>query len=232
MTPLAVQTLPLTVVGVLVGITLVLTWYAARRNKDTGDHYVAGRRIGGFGNGLALAGDQISAASFLGITGAIALTGFNGWWLIVGMPIAYVLVLLLVAEPLRNLGKYTLADVIATRFESPALRASIALATMIMTIIYMTVQFIGAGLIAGALLDVDFARRRADPRRADDALHGARRHGRRHLHPDLQDQPARGHGARRVRRGDQAHGLEPDRADARRDRQLRRQGRRRPTART
>ena len=157
MTPLAAQTLPLTVVGVLVGVTLVLTWYAAQRNKDTGDHYVAGRRIGAFGNGLALAGDQISAASFLGITGAIALTGFNGWWLIIGMPIAYVLVLLLVAEPLRNLGKYTLADVIATRFGSPALRGSIALATIIMTIIYMTVQFIGAGLIAGALLDVDFA---------------------------------------------------------------------------
>ena len=157
MTPLAVQTLPLTVVGVLVGVTLVLTWYAAKRNKDTGDHYVAGRRIGAFGNGLALAGDQISAASFLGITGAIALTGFNGWWLIIGMPIAYVLVLLLVAEPLRNLGKYTLADVIATRFGSPALRGSIALATIIMTIIYMTVQFIGAGLIAGALLGVDFA---------------------------------------------------------------------------
>jgi SSS family solute:Na+ symporter/cation/acetate symporter len=156
MTPLAVQTLPITVVGVLVGITLVLTWYAARRNKDTGDHYVAGRRIGGFGNGLALAGDQISAASFLGITGAIALTGFNGWWLIVGMPIAYVLVLLLVAEPLRNLGKYTLADVIATRFESLGLRASIAIATVIMTVVYMTVQFIGAGLVAGALLDVDF----------------------------------------------------------------------------
>ena len=73
------------------------------------------------------------------------------------MPIAYVLVLLLVAEPLRNLGKYTLADVIATRFGSPALRGSIALATIIMTIIYMTVQFIGAGLIAGALLGVDFA---------------------------------------------------------------------------
>jgi SSS family solute:Na+ symporter/cation/acetate symporter len=156
MTPLAAQTLPLTVVGALVLGTLVLTWYAARRNKDTGDHYVAGRRIGGVGNGLALAGDQISAASFLGITGAIALTGFSGFWLIVGMPIAYVLVLLLVAEPLRNLGKFTLADVIATRFGSLGLRGSIAIATVIMTVIYMTVQFIGAGLIAGALLDVDF----------------------------------------------------------------------------
>jgi SSS family solute:Na+ symporter/cation/acetate symporter len=150
------MTLPLLVVGVLVLATLVLTWYAAQRNKDTGDHYVAGRRIGGLGNGLALAGDQISAASFLGITGAIALMGFNGFWLAIGLPIAYVLVLLLVAEPLRNLGKFTLADVIATRFGSPALRGSIALATIVMTIIYMAVQFIGAGLIAGALLDVDF----------------------------------------------------------------------------
>ena len=123
MTPLAVQTLPVAVVGVLVAATLVLTWYAHSRNKDTGDHYVAGRRIGGFGNGLALAGDQISAASFLGITGAIALAGFNGFWLAVGMPIAYVLVLLLVAEPLRNLGKYTLADVIARASRASACAA-------------------------------------------------------------------------------------------------------------
>ena len=154
--PLAVQTLPLIVVLALVLMTLVLTGYAATRNKDTGDHYVAGRRIGGFANGLALAGDQISAASFLGITGAIALAGFNGFYLAVGLPIAYVLVLLLVAEPLRNLGRYTLADVVAVRFEGRGLRASIAIATVIMTVIYMTVQFIGAGLIAGALLDVNF----------------------------------------------------------------------------
>ena len=144
------------VVLALVLATLVLTGYAARRNKDTGDHYVAGRRIGGLANGLALAGDQISAASFLGITGAIALTGFNGFYLAVGLPIAYVLVLLLVAEPLRNLGRYTLADVVSVRFEGRGLRASIAVATVIMTVIYMTVQFIGAGLIAGALLDVNF----------------------------------------------------------------------------
>ncbi len=156
MFPLAVQTLPLIVVLALVLATLVLTGYAVRRNKDTGDHYVAGRRIGGFANGLALAGDQISAASFLGITGAIALTGFNGFYLAVGLPIAYVLVLLLVAEPLRNLGRYTLADVVSVRFEGRGLRASIAVATVIMTVIYMTVQFIGAGLIAGALLDVNF----------------------------------------------------------------------------
>jgi SSS family solute:Na+ symporter/cation/acetate symporter len=154
--PLAAQTLPLAIVGALVLATLGLTAVAHRINKDTGDHYVAGRRIGGLANGLALAGDQISAASFLGITGAIALMGFNGFYLAVGLPIAYVLVLLLVAEPLRNLGRYTLAEVVSVRFEGRGLRASIAVATLIMTIIYMCVQFIGAGLIAGALLDVNF----------------------------------------------------------------------------
>jgi SSS family transporter len=154
--PLAAQTLPLVIVGALVLATLVLTAYAARRNKDTGDHYVAGRRIRGWQNGMALAGDQISAASFLGITGAIALTGFNGFYLAAGLPIAYVLVLLLVAEPLRNLGQYTFAEVVSVRFEGRGLRGAIATATIVMTIIYMTVQFIGAGLIAGSLLDVSF----------------------------------------------------------------------------
>ena len=100
MTPLAVQTLPLTVVTVLVAATLVLTWFAhSRQQRARATTTLAGpawpRRTG---NGLALAGDQISAASFLGITGAIALAGFNGFWLAVGMPIAYVLVLLLVSR--------------------------------------------------------------------------------------------------------------------------------------
>jgi SSS family solute:Na+ symporter/cation/acetate symporter len=150
------KTLPIVIVCVLVAITLVLTAYAARRTRDTGDHYVAGRRISGWQNGLALAGDQISAASFLGITGAVALTGFNGFYLAVGIPTAYLLVLLVIAEPLRNLGRYTLADVVATRFEGRGLRASIAVATLVMTAIYMVVQFVGSGLIAGALLDVNF----------------------------------------------------------------------------
>ena len=119
MTPLAVQTLPIIVVVVLVAhharadLLRRAAQQGHRRPLRRGPPH---RRLG---NGLALAGDQISAASFLGITGAIALTGFNGFYLVVGLPIAYVLVLLLVAEPLRNLGRYTLADVIATRFEQP-----------------------------------------------------------------------------------------------------------------
>src|SRR5918996_560804 len=104
------ETLPVVIVCVLVVITLALTAHAARTTRDTGDHYVAGRRISGWQNGLALAGDQISAASFLGITGAVALTGFNGFYLAVGIPTAYRLVLLLIAEPLRNPGRHTLPD--------------------------------------------------------------------------------------------------------------------------
>jgi SSS family solute:Na+ symporter/cation/acetate symporter len=152
-----VKTLPIVIVLVLVAITLALTFYAARRTRDTGDHYVAGRRISGWQNGLALAGDQISAASFLGITGAVALTGFGGFYLALGLPTAYLLVLILIAGPLRNLGRYTLADVVVTRFESRGLRAAIAVATLVMTAIYMLVQFVGSGLVAGALLDVDFS---------------------------------------------------------------------------
>ena len=148
--------LPLVIVGMLVLSTLGITAYAKRANRDTGDHYVAGRRIGGVVNGLALAGDQISAASFLGVVGAVALGGFNGFYLAIGIPFAYLLALLVVAEPLRNLGRYTLADAVNTRFESRGLRASIATATLAMTVIYMVLQFIGAGLIAGLLLDVDF----------------------------------------------------------------------------
>jgi SSS family solute:Na+ symporter/cation/acetate symporter len=150
------MSLPIAIVGALILATLALTAYAARRTSDTGDHYVAGQRISGWQNGLALAGDQISAASFLGITGAVALTGFGGFYLAVGIPTAYLLVLLVIAEPLRNLGRFTLADAVAARFDGRALRGAIAVATLVMSTIYMVVQFVGAGLIAGLLLDVDF----------------------------------------------------------------------------
>ncbi len=148
--------LTLIIVGALIASTLAITAYASRVNKDAGDHYVAGRRIGGVVNGFALAGDQISAASFLGVVGAVALGGFNGFYLAIGIPVAYLLTLLLIAEPLRNLGRYTLADAVNARFESRGLRAGIASSTLVMTVIYMVLQFIGAGLIAGLLLDVSF----------------------------------------------------------------------------
>src|SRR4028118_184480 len=84
----------------IIALTLAITYWAAKKNKDTSHHYVAGGEIKGWQNGLAIAGDYLSAASFLGIAGAIALTGFSGFYLSIGFLVAYLGVLLLVAEPL------------------------------------------------------------------------------------------------------------------------------------
>ena len=148
--------LAITIAVVLVAITIALAVYASRQLSGTSDHYVAGGRLRGWQNGLALAGDQISAGSFLGITGAVALTGFTGFYLAAGLPAAYLLILLLVAEPLRNLGRFTLADVIAARFEGRLLRAGVAVATLIISIVYMVIQFVGAGLVAQLLFGIDY----------------------------------------------------------------------------
>lgn len=102
----------------IVILTLFITYYAAKRTKSTGDFYTAGGGLTGWQNGLAIAGDYLSAASFLGIAGAIALNGFDGFFYSIGFLIAYLVVLFLVAEPLRNLGKYTLADMINSRFDA------------------------------------------------------------------------------------------------------------------
>jgi SSS family transporter len=141
---------------VLVGITVALAVYASRQLGGTGDHYVAGGKLKGWQNGIALAGDQISAGSFLGITGAVALTGFSGFYLAAGLPAAYLLILLLIAEPLRNLGRYTLADAVCARFEGRLLRGSVAVATLIISIVYMVIQFVGAGLVSQLLFGIDY----------------------------------------------------------------------------
>jgi SSS family transporter len=140
----------------LVAVTVALAIYASRQLAGTGDHYVAGGRLRGWQNGIALAGDQISAGSFLGITGAIALTGFSGMYLTVGLPAAYLLILLLVAEPLRNLGRYTLADAVCARFDGRMLRGAVAAATLIISIVYMVIQFVGAGLVSQLLFGIDY----------------------------------------------------------------------------
>ncbi len=150
------RALAITVAMVLVAITVVIAVYAARQLGSTSDHYVAGGRLKAWQNALALTGDQISAGSFLGITGAVALTGFTGFYLAAGLPAAYLLILLLVAEPLRNLGRFTLADAIATRFDGRLLRGSVAVATLIISIVYMVIQFVGAGLVAQLLFGIDY----------------------------------------------------------------------------
>src|SRR4028119_584850 len=133
-------------------VTLAITAWASRRNTDTSHHYVAGGEIKGWQNGLAISGDYLSAASFLGIAGAIALTGFSGFYLSIGFLVAYLVVLLLVAEPLRNMGKYTLADMLVSRFNTSSVRSAAALSTIAISLFYMIAQLNGSGALIGLLL--------------------------------------------------------------------------------
>jgi cation/acetate symporter len=140
----------------IIALTLGITAWASRRNKDTSHHYVAGGEIKGWQNGLAISGDYLSAASFLGIAGAIALTGFSGFYLSIGFLVAYLVVLLLVAEPMRNMGKYTFADMLASRFNNPSVRSAAALSTIVISMFYMIAQLNGAGALIGLLLGMPY----------------------------------------------------------------------------
>jgi cation/acetate symporter len=141
----------------IIALTLGITAWASRLNKDTSHHYVAGAEIKGWQNGLAISGDYLSAASFLGIAGAIALTGFSGFYLSIGFLVAYLVVLLLVAEPLRNLGKYTLADMLTSRFNTSSVRSVAAISTIVISMFYMIAQLNGAGALIGLLLGLPYA---------------------------------------------------------------------------
>ncbi|MEP7159570.1 MAG: cation acetate symporter [Dermatophilaceae bacterium] len=140
----------------LVAVTLGITYWAGKRNKTVESHLVARGAISGRANGVAIAGDFISAATFLGTTGAIALGGFNGFYLAVYIPIAYLLCMLLVAEPLRNLGHFTLGDVLATRFPGSGVRAVIATASIVVSLLYIVAQFVGAALLVQLLFGIPY----------------------------------------------------------------------------
>ena len=135
-----------------VAVTLIVTFYASRRTKTASDFYSAGRSISGIQNGWALAGDYISAASFLGISGLIAFYGYDGFMYCVGFLVAYLTVLMLVAEPLRNTGKYTMADVLAFRLRSKSVRGIAALSTLAVSLFYMVAQMVGAGSLVKVLI--------------------------------------------------------------------------------
>src|SRR5688500_5849698 len=128
-----------------VAVTLAITWWAARRTKTTSQFYAAGHSITGFQNGLALAGDYMSAASFLGIAGLVALSGFDGLIYSTGWLVGWPVVLFLIAEPLRNLGKYTFADVVAYRMRQRPVRIASAVGTLATVVFYLIAQMVGAG---------------------------------------------------------------------------------------
>lgn len=135
-----------------IAVTLVITGWAARRTSGAVSYFAAGRRITGWQNGLAVSGDYMSAASFLGIAGLIAFNGYDGFMYSVGWLVAYLTVLLVVAEPLRNAGKYTMADILAYRLNPRPVRAMAALSTLTVSTFYMIAQMVGAGALVNLLL--------------------------------------------------------------------------------
>jgi cation/acetate symporter len=137
---------------VFVAVTLAITYWAARRSSGSSAYFAAGRQIKGWQNGVAVAGDYMSAASFLGIAGIIAFQGYDGFMYSVGFLVAYLTVLLVVAEPLRNAGKYTMADVLAYRLNPRPVRAMASLSTLTVSTFYMIAQMVGAGALVSLLL--------------------------------------------------------------------------------
>ncbi|WP_409291281.1 cation acetate symporter [Peribacillus sp. SCS-37] len=140
----------------IVLVTLVITYYASKKTNNASEFYTAGGGLTGWQNGLAIAGDYMSAASFLGIAGAVALTGFDGFFYSIGFLVAYLVVLYLVAEPMRNLGKYTFADMIAARFNAKKIRGFAALNTIAISTFYMIAQLVGAGALIKLLLGLEY----------------------------------------------------------------------------
>ena len=146
------MTTSLAVFLLFVASTLGITYWAAKRSRGASAFFAAGRRITAWQNGFAVAGDFMSAASFLGIIGLMALQGFDGFLYSVGGFIAFVTILLLIAEPLRNTGKYTMGDVLAYRFRPRPVRALVALSTLTIITFYMIAQMVGAGALVTLLL--------------------------------------------------------------------------------
>ncbi len=137
-------------------LTLFITYLSSKKTKSTSDFYTAGGGLTATQNGLAVAGDFMSAASFLGITGAIALIGFDGFYMSIGNLIGFLFLMYLVAEPMRNLGKYTLADMITSRFPSNKVRGTAAASTLVISIFYMIAQLVGGGGLISLMLGIDY----------------------------------------------------------------------------
>jgi cation/acetate symporter len=129
----------------IVALTLVVTYWAARRTRSTREFYAAGRSISPLQNGLALAGDYMSAASFLGIAGLVALRGYDGMIYATGWLVGWPALIFLIAEPLRNLGKFTFADVVAFRLRQVPVRIASALGGILTLLFYVLAQMVGAG---------------------------------------------------------------------------------------
>jgi cation/acetate symporter len=135
-------------------VTMALVLRASKTNKSAADMYTGGAAFSGRQNGIAISGDYLSAASFLGIAGAIALTGYDGFLYSIGFLVAWLVALLLVAEPLRNTGRFTMADVLAFRMQERPVRTAAATSTLAVSFFYLLAQMAGAGGLVALLLNV------------------------------------------------------------------------------
>ena len=148
------STLSTILFGLFVAITLVIVFRAGRTNKKSSDFYDGGGSFSGFQNGLAIAGDYMSAASFLGIAGTIALFGYDGFLYSIGFLVAWLVALLLIAEPLRNSGRFTMGDVLAFRMRQRPVRGAAATSTLVVSVFYLMAQMVGAGALVSLLLGI------------------------------------------------------------------------------
>jgi cation/acetate symporter len=148
------RTLTITLFLIFVAITLAITIWASRQTKTATDFYAGGRTFSGFQNGMAIGGDYMSAASFLGIAGLIALYGYDGFLYSIGFLVAWLVALLLVAEFLRNSGRYTMADVLAFRMRQRPVRTAASVSTIVVSIFYLIAQMVGAGALVSLLLGI------------------------------------------------------------------------------
>ena len=141
--------------GLFVAVTLVIVFRASRNNRSAADYYAAGRSFTGPQNGTAIAGDYLSAASFLGICGAIAIYGYDGFLYSIGFLVAWLVALLLVAELLRNTGRFTMADVLSFRLRQRPVRMAAAISTLAVVFFYLLAQMAGAGGLVALLLGIE-----------------------------------------------------------------------------
>ena len=139
-----------------IALSLGITYFAARRTRSAEHFYAAGRSITALQNGLALAGDYMSAASFLGIAGLVALSGFDGLIYSIGFLVGWPIVMFLIAEPLRNLGRYTFSDVVAFRLRQAPVRVAAAAGSLAVVAFYLIAQMVGAGTLIQLLFGLPY----------------------------------------------------------------------------
>ncbi|MDP2053689.1 MAG: cation acetate symporter, partial [Acidobacteriota bacterium] len=133
--------------AIFIVLSLGITWLAARHTHSTKDFYTAGGSVTAWQNGMALAGDYMSAASFLGIAGLVALSGFDGLIYSIGFLVGWPVVACLIAEPLRNLGRYTFTDVVAFRLRQTPVRVAASAGSLAVVAFYLIAQMVGAGTL-------------------------------------------------------------------------------------